>query len=177
MKAVISNFYRYKIGFHTNSLPVVLFILLFFTSCKIFTSVNATNPPAFEAEIREKIVTDAYGMLGKKYRYTGISPEKGFDCSGLTHYIFTKNGIDLPHGSRSQIHNGVKISKDKAKPGDLVFFKRKGRIDHVGVVVESSDKQLIIIHSTNSQGVIKEDVLKSGYWKSKIFQVKDVISK
>jgi hypothetical protein len=44
-------------------------------------------------------------------------------------------------------------------------------------VVESSDKELIIIHSTNSQGVIKEDVLKSGYWKNKIYQVKDVISK
>ena len=177
MKAVISNFYKYKIGFYTNSLPAILLFLCFFTGCKVFSSINASNPPAFEAEMREKIVSDAYDMLGKKYRYTGISPEKGFDCSGLTHYIFTKNGIELPHGSRSQIHNGVKINMHKAKPGDLVFFKRKGRIDHVGVVVESSDKELIIIHSTNSQGVIKEDVLKSGYWKNKIYQVKDVISK
>ncbi|MBK7095664.1 MAG: C40 family peptidase [Saprospiraceae bacterium] len=125
MKAVISNFYRYKIGFYTNSLPVVFFFLCFFTGCKVFSSINATDPPAFETEVREKIVTDAYDMIGKKYRYTGISPEKGFDCSGLTHYIFTKNGIDLPHGSRSQIHNGIKISKNKAKPGDLVFSKEK----------------------------------------------------
>ncbi|MGE5356980.1 MAG: C40 family peptidase [Deltaproteobacteria bacterium] len=177
MKAVISKFYKYKIGFYTNSLPVVLLFFVFFTGCKVFSSINANNPPAFEAEMREKIVSDAYDMIGKKYRYTGISPERGFDCSGLTHYIFTKNGIELPHGSRSQIHNGVKINVKEAKPGDLVFFKRKGKIDHVGVVVESSDKELIIIHSTNSQGVIKEDVLKSGYWKSKIYQVKDVISK
>lgn len=176
MKAVINNLFKYKIGFLTNSLPVVLIFLCFFSSCKLISSIKAENPPAFEEELRGKIVSDAYDMIGKKYRYTGITPEKGFDCSGLTHYVFTKNGIDIPHGSRSQIHNGIKVDIKKAKPGDLVFFKHRGKIDHVGVIVENKDGELIIIHSTNSQGVIKEDVSKSGYWRNKIFEVKDVIS-
>ena len=176
MKAVISNFYTHKIGFFTNSLPVILFFLIYFTGCKVFSSVPSTDPSTAETELREKVASDANGLLGINYRYAGISPEKGFDCSGLTHYIFSKNGLELPHSSRSQIKDGVKISIKNAKPGDLVFFKRKGRVNHVAVVVENTDDNLIVIHSTNSQGVIKEDILNSTYWKKKIFKVKDVIS-
>ena len=45
----------------------------------------------------------------------------------------------------------------------------------VGVDQASSDRQrLVVIHATNS-GVIREDILRSRYWKPLLYQVRDVL--
>jgi cell wall-associated NlpC family hydrolase len=59
-------------------------------------------------------------------------------CTCLTKKVFAKFGYKLPMSESGQwkYKRGQKVSKSKARPGDIVFFKEGGRkrgITHVGI--------------------------------------------
>jgi cell wall-associated NlpC family hydrolase len=78
--------------------------------------------------------------VGVPYVWGGSSPT-GFDCSGLTQYVFAEAGIVIPRTSRTQFAVGDYIPSnrlDLLRAGDLVFFGFDGdanRIHHVGLYV------------------------------------------
>lgn len=86
------------------------------------------------------VVEKAKEFLGVPYRSGQMNPERGFDCSGFTSYVYQTLNIALTRTSRSQYHEGKKIENRKElKKGDLVFFtgSRSSRtIGHVGIVAE-----------------------------------------
>ena len=49
--------------------------------------------------IRAGIVEHAEELLGVRYKYGGNRPREGFDCSGLTRYLYQNAGLDLPSTS------------------------------------------------------------------------------
>ena len=61
-----------------------------------------------------------------------------------------------------------------AKAGDLVFFRKSGRVFHVALVVDNQKDGLKVIHSTN-RGVVVDNITKSSYWKPKLSSAVDVI--
>jgi len=128
-----------------------------------------------EYQLRKKITTYAQKFRGTRYRYGGESPG-GFDCSGLMQYVMDKHDVRLPRVSRDQAREGEKVRQSKAQPGDLVFYKRGGNVSHVSMVLHSSKSKLLVIHSTESRGVIVEDIMKSDYWRPKVLHIRDVIS-
>jgi len=82
---------------------------------------------------RAKAIRIAKKYVGVRYRYGGTTPS-GFDCSGYTKYVWKKAGRTLPRTSRAQYAKLRKISRAKARAGDLVFFKSSsGRVYHVGI--------------------------------------------
>ncbi|WP_372590816.1 C40 family peptidase [Guyparkeria sp.] len=84
----------------------------------------------------EEVVVQAVSQLGTPYRWGGESAESGFDCSGLTQYAFQAADIDLPRTSYQQYRATSRVERDELRPGDLVFFRLKGkRVDHVGIYV------------------------------------------
>lgn len=109
------------------------------------------------------IVNAAYSFLGYRYVYGNASPSKGFDCSGLAYYLYSKYaGVTLNRSSYTMVNNGYAVSKSNLKPGDLLFFNAGGNsgISHVGIYVGNGQ----MIHaSTPSTGVIKSSVV-SGYF-------------
>jgi len=131
--------------------------------------------------IRADIVDHSQELLGVRYKYGGNKPRKpreGFDCSGLTRFLYQNAGLDLPRVSRDQAKLGRIKDFDNARPGDLVFY-RKGRpasVFHVSIVVDVQPGQLWVVHATSSRGVIRENILASSYWKPKIYQVRDVLN-
>ena len=63
----------------------------------------------------------AYRFLGVPYVWGGDSPA-GFDCSGLTMYVYGQLGIKLGHYTGFQYYAGLRVPRDQLQPGDLVFF-------------------------------------------------------
>jgi peptidoglycan DL-endopeptidase LytE len=87
--------------------------------------------------LRYRLASAGLEWLGVRYRRSGYSEEKGFDCSGLVKRLFEKFQIGLPRSSREQYKEGVKVDKDELEVGDLVFFSSyKGKVpNHVGIYI------------------------------------------
>lgn len=118
------------------------------------------------------VLQKALTLLGTPYRWGGTSPEKGFDCSGLVSYVFRNAlGIDLPRVSSDQAEAGELVAdKSKLAVGDLVFFGRRGRVDHVGIYV--GEGRFVHAPSTGKDVMVSD--LDTGYWSGKYLQARRV---
>lgn len=144
------------------------------------TATQSSNPAAFvpELQLRQEIAGFARNYLGLKYRYAGRSPETGFDCSGFTHFVMNKFGINLSASSVQQSLQGEPIKLKDVQTGDLIFFRRssRGRISHVAMVASNTEAGILIIHSTTHRGVVIDDLMRSAYWRPKIYSARRVIN-
>lgn len=132
-------------------------------------TATASGTPTTSARISQ-LLTRALALLGTPYRWGGTSPEKGFDCSGLVGYVFRNAlGIELPRISRDMARTGQLIAKrDELAEGDLVFFGRKGRVDHVGIYVGEGQ----FVHAPSRGKDVTISSLESGYWGGKFMQAR-----
>jgi cell wall-associated NlpC family hydrolase len=94
----------------------------------------------------------AYQFLGVPYVWAGASPA-GFDCSGLTMYVYGKLGIKLGHFTGFQIYQGRRVPRDQLEPGDLVFFRAdsNGVPQHMGLYAGNG----AFIHAPRRGDVVK----------------------
>ena len=116
----------------------------------------------------EEIVTYAKKFLGYDYVLGAASPKKGFDCSGLTYYVYKQFGYTLSRTSKLQAKNGVEVSKDELQPGDLLIFKNQAltAIGHVGIYIGNNK----MIHASEpGVGVVITDLDARGYNYNKRF--------
>jgi len=126
-----------------------------------------------DERLRMEIISYAKQHLGTNYKYGGTTV-KGFDCSGFTSHVMSEFNIPLNRTSRDQAAQGKKIAVKNAKPGDLIFFSKGGRIFHVSIISSNKNGQIQVIHSTSSRGVVIDNITNSKYWSSKIHSVRDI---
>ncbi len=127
----------------------------------------SAHRPGGVSKKRAHVVRRAKSQIGVKYRWGSSSPKKGFDCSGLTMWVFDGHGADLPHSSLMQYRlagsGGFKRVKRRSNllKGDLVFFdtSRNSRVGHVGVYI--GNKKMV---SATSSGVKVDSVYDKYYW-------------
>lgn len=127
----------------------------------------------------DKLITQAQTYIGVPYLFGAKSYEvtKRFDCSSFTQYIYSKQGLKLPRSSRDQALQGIAISRQMLKPGDLMFFYVPGRfrsnsiIGHVGLYIGNGQ----MIHATPSApSGVKITSINSSYWQQKFLKARRV---
>lgn len=112
---------------------------------------------------------DAAGIalqyVGARYVYGGASP-RGFDCSGLTSYVYRQLGVNLPHKASLQFSTryGQRVSRGDLAAGDLVFFANTAGpgITHVALYVGNG---MMVSANTPRTGVQYLSIY-SRYWQS-----------
>lgn len=98
----------------------------------------------------------AMRYLGIPYRWGGASPSAGFDCSGLTMFVYAQLGVSLPHYTGDQWRMGTAVSRGDLQPGDLLFFDGLG---HEGMYIGNNQ----MIHAPRTGDVVKISSLTGWY--------------
>ncbi len=123
---------------------------------------DGANKSSSWSSTAQEIILHAISQTGVKYKYGGIAPDSGFDCSGFVRYVFQQAAnLTLPHGARAISQVGTKVSKDELQPGDLVFFNTLRSVtSHVGIYVGNNR----FIHSPSAGGTISVTDMNDAYW-------------
>lgn len=124
------------------------------------------------AEI-EKVISIGKTLLGHPYvwgsqRYhwgNGVLNKNfvagEFDCSALTQYVYYKGaGVLLDVTTRTQVLQGVRVTRDNLKRGDLMFFTNSSRyhltgterVGHVAIYLGDN----YILHTASDHAVIEQ---------------------
>ena len=86
---------------------------------------------------------------GTPYNYGG-STKDGIDCSAFTGQLFSSvYNNTLPRTASEQYNLCIKIAKENLQEGDLVFFKNKRSLSHVGMYLGND----CFVHSSTNSGV------------------------
>ena len=112
--------------------------------------------PPTDGSIGAQAVSIAMQYLGVPYVWGGASPG-GFDCSGLTSYVYAQLGIGLSHYTGSQWNEGTRVPADQLMPGDLVFFHSD--LHHMGMYIGNGQ----MIHAPQTGDVVKIAPLMNAY--------------
>lgn len=125
----------------------------------VSTPSPSPSPPPADAGRGAQVVAIAMRYLGVPYRWGAASPSAGFDCSGLTMYVFAQIGVSLPHYAAAQFTMGAAVSRAELQPGDLVFFRGLG---HMGMYIGGDS----FIHAPRTGDVVKISSLSESYYAS-----------
>jgi cell wall-associated NlpC family hydrolase len=125
----------------------------------------------------EFLIAKASEFIGTRYRGGGTT-SAGFDCSGLMFTTFKNIDMTLPRSSGSMaVGAGVRIEREQAQKGDLIFFTTNGRgnINHVGMITEVLDDEIKFIHSSVQSGVVISST-KEPYYAKRFIQINRVLT-
>ena len=105
-----------------------------------------------EEQLRESVVDYALSFVGGRYVWGGTDPHTGADCSGFVRYILSNTaGVSMSRTSADQAREGTTVSAEEMQPGDLLFYGKGSRVNHVAMYI--GDGQ--IVHASTSRTGIK----------------------
>ncbi|GFD82885.1 hypothetical protein KUL118_57470 [Tenacibaculum sp. KUL118] len=136
----------------------------------------ATTKSSSKVTVADKIVWTAVTYKGVPYRFGGMT-KRGMDCSGLIFTSFKQRNMPIARTSHQMYLQGENISLREVQRGDLLFFKtsrKRGKVNHVGLVTSVDNGDIRFIHSTTSRGVIVTS-LHENYWKRAFIKAKRVL--
>ncbi len=122
-----------------------------------------------KSELRH--IVDSY--LGAPYKYGGTT-EKGMDCSGFVWRVFQRLGRNsFKRVSSARMRKlGKPVSMRNAKAGDLIFFRkwgRVGKVNHVGILMGDGT----FAHASSKKGIIYTS-LDDEYFKKRFAGIRRI---
>lgn len=113
-------------------------------------------------QVGQSIVNIATSLVGSPYRYGGNGPN-AFDCSGLVVYSYQAAGVAVPRTSAQQFRASTPIDIDEARPGDLLFFRYRRKVSHVGIYL--GDQQFV--HAPSTGGRVSVANLQQAHYRDR----------
>jgi cell wall-associated NlpC family hydrolase len=98
-------------------------------------------------------------QIGVPYRWGGMSPVTGFDCSGLVSWLWAQQGVPMPHLAAAQYALGRHVDSSQLEIGDLVFFDRLG---HVGIYVGHG----YVLHAPHPGDVVRIEPFSNPWFQA-----------
>lgn len=117
--------------------------------------------PAFAADA----VDLAARLIGRPYVWGAEGPDS-FDCSGLTQYVYQKDGVELPRRAIDQSRVGAPAGR-QLRRGDLIFFAsdtRSSEVTHVGIYEGAG----VMIDASKRSGRVRRDDLSDPFWTDRL---------
>lgn len=164
-----------------NLLFLIGFISLILGGCAgkpvrlLESEPEAASVPVINAIDRaSSVALQALAHLGTPYRVGGLSPQTGFDCSGLVTYVYREGaGLALPRNTFELSLLGQPVERGALRPGDLVFYNTQRRENsHVGIYL-GEDR---FIHAPTSGGEVRVESLRADYWMRRYNGARRVIA-
>jgi cell wall-associated NlpC family hydrolase len=113
-------------------------------------ALRAVDAPAV-AEDRIRLGSQ---FLGLEYLWAGTS-SYGLDCSGLVHAVSRALGQRVPRDAHDQCDALEHVPVEEARPGDLYFFARPGKVvHHVGFVSAEG-----MLHASETGKLLENELL------------------
>ncbi len=141
------------------------FLLVFLTACHSSRKSNHAKPSNINPieNISKALKTEILYWMNTPYKLGGNTKE-GIDCSGFVQIVYDKvYHKNIPRTSKKQFEQCTKVSANKLKEGDLVFFKfNKKEVSHVGVFLNESN----FVHASVSKGVMISSLTEKYYAKA-----------
>ena len=138
------------------------------------------NANGFDAEVNQRLMdyrssvcAIAEAQLGKPYRFGLESPASGFDCSGLSQFVYAREGIEIPRTALEQYHSLAPVQH--LQEGDLVFFRTRAHsrlVSHVGIYIGEG----YFVHSPRTGEHIRVDRLADPYWHQRYAGARRVLT-
>ena len=137
-------------------------------------SVQPSDPAKANA-----VLMRAISLVGTPYRYGGNTPEGGFDCSGLVHYVFGRVAAGspaarrLPRSTAQWAAASAPVDEARLQRGDLVFFNTSGApFSHMGIFVGAGQ----FVHAPSSGGTVRKDAVDGRYFGPRYLGGRSVFS-
>ncbi len=112
----------------------------------------------------DRLVSRAMNYLGTPYRYGGISPKTGFDCSGFVYYLYgAVFGHRIPRMPHDMAREGTPVARSDLKRGDIVFFGHRGTFTHIGLYAGNGQ----FVHATHSGSPVMVTSLDADYYRTR----------
>lgn len=110
-------------------------------------------------EEQKLLVKVAMGFLGAPYRLGGSSVT-GIDCSAFVKKIYQFFNIELPRTAFEQYHVGMRVARNDLTEGDLIFFKTRKPVGHVGIYIGNNQ----FVHAASRKKGVRVDDLNQPYY-------------
>ena len=145
---------RHKVGTIAGSMAVLLAVVP-----GMANSVANAKTMSFNQETSSYVES----FIGRvPYVYGGSSPSTGFDCSGLTQYVYRHYGKSIPRTADAQFRYFRSESRSRAWGGDLVFFHDNSNpnsyVYHVGIYEGGNN---MVSAADASEGIVWQPIWSS----------------
>ena len=117
--------------------------------------------------VRQQLLQHYQAWQGVPYRL-GRTDKSGVDCSSFTQQAFQQQfGITLPRTTADQAFVGIQVANRSLQPGDLLFYRSRFKVRHVGIYVGRGE----FLHASTSRGVMISRV-DNPYWRKYFWQAR-----
>ena len=110
----------------------------------VLTAIAKAVPPVISQIAGTKegaiAVAAALSQAGLPYIWGGVSPGRGFDCSGLVQWAWSKAGFNIPRTTQTQWPALHHVALSALQPGVLLFYynlDNDNQVDHVVMYIGS----------------------------------------